>query len=183
MVASTAANQVVAVRMGNTSPSGLIINDSVFGGGTLLTMMMGFPVYNSGQRIFMGYQTLTSNISGTVDISTLVNMFGIGKDVADTNLQWMHNDGSSTATKIDTGVAVNTNNIYTIELFVPSNSTTMYGSLYEMTKTANTLISTCAVSTNIPAVGTRLYFQQFIGNAATGVAISLAVITTVEENY
>ena len=183
MAASVAANQTVIVRIGNAPATGLIMNDSVYGGGTLLTMTMGFPVYSSGQRIFMGYQTLTSAILGTVDISTLVNMFGIGKDAGDTNLFWMHNDGSGIATRVDTGIAVNTNNIYTIELFVPSNSTAMYGSLYEMTKTTNALISTITASTNIPPLGTRLYLQQFIGNAATGVAISLALISTVEENY
>lgn len=183
MAASTAANQVVTVRMGNTAPSGLIMNDSAYGGGTLLTMTLGFPVYSSGQRIFMGYQTLTSNISGTVDISTLVNMFGIGKDVADSTLQWMHNDSTGTATKSSTGVTVNTNNIYVIEIFVPSNSTAIYGVLYEMTNTACTVVSSYNTSSNIPTVGTRLYFQQFIGNAATGIATSLAVITTVEENY
>jgi len=184
LLASAAAiNSTALVRVGNTQASGLIMNDSAYGGGTLLTMVVGFPVYASTQRIFQGYQTFNAAIANNVDISTLVNMFGIGKDTGDINLQWMHNDGSGTATKIDTGIAVNTNNIYTIELFVPSNSTTMYGALYEMTKTANTLMSTCAVSSNIPAVGTRLLFQQFISTAAGTASISLAIITTVEENY
>jgi hypothetical protein len=184
LLASTAAiNSTALVRMGNTQASGLIMNDSAYGGGTLLTMVVGFPVYASTQRIFQGYQTSNAAIANNVDISTLVNMFGIGKDTGDTNLQWMHNDGSGTATKVDTGIAVNTNNIYTIELFVPSNSTTMYGALYEMTKTANILRSTCAVSSNIPAAGTRLLFQQFISTAAGTASISLAIITTVEENY
>lgn len=184
VIASAAAiNSTALVRMGNSQASGLIMNDSVYGGGTLLTMVVGFPVYASTQRVFQGYQTSNSAIGNAIDISTLTNMFGIGKDTADTNLQWMHNDGAGTATKINTGIAINTNNIYTIELFVPSNSTTMYGALYEMTKTANTLISTCAVSSNIPAVGTRLFFQQFISTAAGTASISLAIITTVEENY
>lgn len=183
MTTSTAANQTAIVRMGNTPPSGLIINDSAYGGGTLLTMTVGFPSYNAGQRVFMGYQTLTSNIAGNIDISTLVNMFGIGKDAADTTLQWMHNNGAGTATEVDTGVTVNTNNVYIIELFIPSNSTALYGTLYEMDKNTCVVVSTVTATTNIPAVGTRLFLQQLVGNAATGVAISMAIITTVEENY
>jgi hypothetical protein len=169
--------------MGNSQASGLIMNDSVYGGGTLLTMVVGFPAYASTERVFQGYQTSNSAIANNVDISTLTNMFGIGKDTGDTNLQWMHNDGSGTATKVDTGIAVNTNNVYTIELFVPSDSTAMYGALYEMTKTTNALISTITASTNIPALGTRLFFQQFISTAAGTASISLAIISTVEENY
>lgn len=180
---AAAINSSAYVRMGNSQTSGLIMNDSAYGGGTLLTMVVGFPAYASTQRLFQGYQTSNSQIANNVDITTLLNIFGIGKNTADTNLQWMHNDGASTATKIDTGVAVSTNNIYTIELFVPSNSSTMYGALYEMTKTANTLMSTCAVSSNIPAVGTPLFFQQFISTATGTASISLAIITTVEENY
>ena len=184
VIASAAAiNSTALVRMGNSQASGLIMNDSVYGGGTLLTMVVGFPVYASTQRVFQGYQTLNAAIANNVDISTLTNMFGIGKDTGDTNMFWMHNDGSGTATRVSTGIAINTNNIYTIELFVPSNSTAMYGALYEMTKTTNALISTITASTNIPAVGTRLFFQQFISTAAVAASISLAIISTVEENY
>lgn len=184
VIASVAAiNSTALVRMGNSQASGLIMNDSVYGGGTLLTMVVGFPVYASTQRVFQGYQTSNSPITNNIDISTLTNMFGIGKDTADTNLFWMHNDAAGTATRVDTTISINTNNVYTIELFVPSNSTAMYGALYEMTKTANTLVSTITASTNIPAVGTRLFFQQFISTAAGTASISLAIISTVEENY
>ena len=139
---TTSANQTASMRMANTQSSGLIVNDSAYGGGTLLTITIGFPSYSSGQRIFMGYQTSVNPIANNVDISTLTNIFGIGKDVADTTLQWMHNDGSGTATKTSTGITVSTDNVYIIELFVPSNSTAFYGVLYEMTKTACTVVST-----------------------------------------
>lgn len=53
-------------------------------------------------RHFVG---LSSSTSAPTDVqpSSLTNMFGVGWDAADTNMQWMNNDGSGTATKVDLG--------------------------------------------------------------------------------
>jgi hypothetical protein len=59
-------------------------------------------VIKSDYRFFAGV-LLETTIDNTVDPSTLVNCFGVGKDSADSNWQLMHNDGSGSCTKVDLG--------------------------------------------------------------------------------
>ncbi|MGX7895460.1 hypothetical protein [Tsuneonella sp. HG222] len=65
---------------------------------------------NAGFRYFAGLASTTS--PGNVNPSSLTNILGFGADAADTNWQFMHNDGSGTATKIDTGIAKNVAGIF-----------------------------------------------------------------------
>jgi hypothetical protein len=71
-------------------------------GGFFAMIRGGWPSVRSDQRLFMGMHT-TVNVSG--EPSALLDCIGVGADQGDTNLQWMHNNGSGTATKTDTGVA------------------------------------------------------------------------------
>jgi hypothetical protein len=83
----------------------------------------GFLIYdgatNSSHRSFSGVR---GDISAPTDVnpSTLVNILGFGYDAADTNVHFFHNDGSGTATKVNTGIAKPTANavqgfVYKIE--------------------------------------------------------------------
>jgi hypothetical protein len=53
--------------------------------------------------------------------SAFLNCLGIGADQSDTNLQWMHNDGSGTATKTSIGVSKTsiTGHLLELRIYVP----------------------------------------------------------------
>ena len=76
-------------------------------------------------RMFVGYQQSTSAPTD-VNPNTLTNMIGVGyAKGTDTNWQVMFNDGSGTATKVDTGIAVpsaDRTKLYELALFCPPNA-------------------------------------------------------------
>lgn len=72
-------------------------------GGFEVTIAFGLKAFNAAAqtRFFCGLIGETS--PDDLEPSALVNMVGIGCDLADNNLFLMHNDGAGAATKIDTG--------------------------------------------------------------------------------
>ena len=69
----------------------------------VIAACVGAPVT---PRVFMGLAPTSASIFGAsenTDPSAAVNIFGIGKDAADSNLQLMHNDNAGTATKVNLG--------------------------------------------------------------------------------
>lgn len=70
--------------------------------------------------VFMGLDTTTQQMPDT-DPSSSLNLIGVGKDAADTNLQVIHNDGTGVATKIDLGadfsMIANTYTTWRVELY------------------------------------------------------------------
>lgn len=59
-------------------------------------------VATATHRAFTGMRNTTATPTD-VNPSAQTNLFGMGYDSADTNIQFMHNDGTGTATKIDLG--------------------------------------------------------------------------------
>ena len=81
-------------------------------------------VTNASHRAFAGMRN-TIAAPTDVDPSTLTNICGMGYDAADTNIQFMHNDGAGRATKIDLGAAFPKPNadrtaVYEIAMFCPA---------------------------------------------------------------
>lgn len=166
----------------NVAGKGSVIGNAAYGGGSKYIATFGFGVYNSAQRFFCGYTSTALTITGGSDPSSLTNIFVLGKDVGDTTLQWMHNDGSGTATKVDTGITPSTNNVYRLTIFIPSNTNGIYMTLEEMTKTSITYYN-YTVTTDYPATGTLMYQRLWVSGAATGVAVSVSMIQIEEELY
>ena len=89
--------------------------------------------FGSGCRQFYGMagQTTDLTYSDSVLVSSLTNLFGIGSDALDTNLQVFYNDATGAATKIDLGINFPANRtagaalttVYSIELYNNSGST------------------------------------------------------------
>lgn len=176
-----AANNAGEYRASSTNPlRAPIVGASTYGHQAKICFMFGFSTYNSGQRFFCGYSSSTTALSGATNPSSFTNIFGIGKDVADSTLYVMHNDGSGTATKTNTGFTPNTNDVYRLTIFLPSNASSMYLSLENMTKSTITYFNHTA-SSDIPAAGTSLYARIWLSSAATGVAVSVAMIRIMEE--
>ena len=181
IVTATTASSYGEIRT-SISGKGSVMGNNTYGGGSKLIYTFGLGTYNSAQRLFFGYVGSALTWSGNTDPSAQINLFGLGKDVADTTFQWMENDGSGTATKTNTGITPNTNDVYRLTIFVPSNSTTIYMQLEVITKSSITLY-TRSTSSDIPATGTLIYQRMYLNNAATGVACSIMMIQIEEELY
>ena len=107
---------------------------------------------------------IPSAAPGDVEPSSLVRMVGMGWDAADTNIQFMHNDGSGTATKVDLGASfpvptVEFEEVYECQLFSPNNTTqsVSYRIIrYNTTDKTIAAVATGTVTTDLPAVTTLL---------------------------
>lgn len=177
---TTAANNVASWR------SGTATSDEVYaavGGGAsaraagfYMRMQFSVAVAVAGERFFAG-MALNAAEAGTVDPSALLNCLGVGKDGADTNWQFMHNDGAGAATKVDLGLAFNANNkSFVLELFVPSGGGSCF---YQLTDMDTGTIYSGTVSTNLPAADTALQWRLWssVGTTAgTAVATDLSSV-------
>lgn len=93
------------------------------------------------------------------------------QDGGDTNFQIMHNDGASTATKVDTGLAFAANKSFELELSVPSGGGTWNYSLVDLD---TGVAYTGSIAANIPANDTALFWRLWgsVGaSAGTAVAV------------
>jgi hypothetical protein len=182
---STAANQTVGIRNNSTlKPLGLICGNTKFsGGGGRGTFTASFPTYNVGQRIFIGYNTVVG--PPLTDPTTFLganNGLGVGKDAADTTLQFFNSNNINVPIKVNTGVTPNTEDVYRVTVYVAPNST-YYIQLEVISKSAPIRVITYNPTTFVPPVSAKIYPMQYINNAATGVAIQYGFIYATEEIY
>ena len=103
-------------------------------------------------RFFMGLRD--SAAPTDVNPSTFTSMVGIGYDSADTQVQFLHNDGSGVATKIPLGVnfpkpTVASTNAYRLRLYSPPGTTRSVS--YEVLNLANGAEATGTITTDLPA--------------------------------
>ena len=178
---AAATNSGVAIYFSLAS-RGAMCGNNTYGAGSKVIIIFGLPIYASTQRMFAGYAGSNNQLGTTVNTSTNLNIVGVGKDSGDTNLQIMFNGGSGTATKVDTGIAANANDVYRVTVFLPSNTTTTYVTLEKFTKSGVTTFSS-SNSAKAPVAGTMMYFN-LSSNTGTGAAsVALAAIQAVEEMY
>lgn len=137
--------------------------------GFALRTRFGLPSIVAGERLFVG--VASAGIAGSADPSSLTNIICVGKDGGDTNLHFMHNDGSGTATKVNLGVALTANTTYDLVLSIPRGG----GSCaYSLTDLDTGTIYSGSVSTDLPASNTGLiYILQGSVGASGGTAISV----------
>jgi hypothetical protein len=141
-------------------------------------------VATATHRAFCGMRNSTAAPTD-VNPSTLTNICGMGYDAADTNIQFMHNDGSGTATKIDLGAGFPKPNadrtaVYEIALFAPPGTTQALS--YEVTNLVSGAVATGTVTTDLPSTTTLLTFWSMISvggtSSVTGIAIMSLYIET-----
>ena len=131
---------------------------------------------NTNARYFSGFANSTSAPTD-VDPSTLTNVFGIGYDDTDANLQFMHNDGTSTCTKVDLGssFAVSTSdrtNFYRLIMYAEPNTSTVY---YKVIDMVDGDVATGSVSSNLPSNTTMFgpYGYTSVGGSSAVTGFSL----------
>lgn len=135
-------------------------------------------------RAFVGVSGSWSTAPTDVEPSTRVNIFGMGWDAADTNIQIMHNDASGTATKIDLGASfpVPTTDRpapYEIQLYSPNDLTqsVSYRVIrYNATDKTIAAEATGTITTNLPAVTTLLSTNGAMSVGGTSSIIGVALM-------
>lgn len=141
-------------------------------------------VTTATRRMFVG---MSNSVAAPTDVnpSTLLNMFGVGYDAADTNMQFMHNDGAGTATKIDLGASfprpsADRTKMYELALFsAPASGATLN---YTVTDLGTGAIASGTITTDLPGQNVLLAFRGYssVGgtSSVTGIALSSVYLET-----
>lgn len=168
-------NSTVGVRQDYT----YLFSGSAEGyGGVFFAARFGMSV-NKTSNVFVGLTASTVALSGTS--SALVNMIGMGYDLADASTgNWflMRNDGTGTATKVDLGATEASRAAdkgFELNIYNPPNSTTWYVYIVSI-NTGNVVLNT-SYNTDVPAVNTGLTWKLEARNDSTATALGI------EHNY
>ncbi|WP_128515164.1 hypothetical protein [Tabrizicola thermarum] len=137
-------------------------------------------------RAFVG---MRGSVAAPTDVnpSTLTNICGMGWDSGDANIQFIHNDGTGAATKIDLGASfprptVDLTSVYEVALFAPPGTTQSLS--YEVTDLASGAVATGTVTTDIPATTQLLAPYGYISVGGTSSVIGFAVMSLyIESDY
>jgi hypothetical protein len=142
-------------------------------------VMHGGPstgVANASHRFFMGLRD--NGAPSDTDPSTFLRCVGIGYANTDTNLQFLHNDGSGACTKIDLGASFpkpNADRAFTYRLRLYSPPGTPQSVSYEVTYLETGASATGTVTTNLPSTADFITprLQVSVGgvSAVTGCAV------------
>lgn len=179
---STAAINSGAEIYVNSTIRAMIMGNNTYGGGAKLVVTCTFPTYASGQRIFVGYDDNAGQIMQNVEPSNFTNTLGFGKDSGDSTLFVINNDNLGACTKTNTSITANTTDVFRFTIFVPTNSTTVYFTIEQITKSTITVYNT-SVNSNIPAAGTLLVPHMGCSTAASTTAVTIGLIQMYEEQY
>ena len=169
--------------------NGVLINNSNYIGGAKLIVTFGLSVYASTQRVLIGYNTNNNAApTSTVDPSAFLNIIALGKDVSDTTFQFLTNNGSGTANKINTTITPNANNIYRLTINIPpaAQAATPLGVSMELetiTKTGITLNTSGAITTKVPVAGTLLQPIIWANSGSGSASIAINLSQMVQERY
>jgi hypothetical protein len=169
IASSAAAGNVASIRGSST----LVWRGNAANlGGFHFMCHWGLSTNFSGQRCFVGLMGQTTAPGAAADVSALTNLIGFGRDTADTNLQFMYNDNSGSASKIDLGAsfARSTTDLLEVFMFCAPNGSTIY--YVAENKTAGVSTSG-SVNTDLPSSTTFLDFHLWTENNATSSAAQL----------
>jgi hypothetical protein len=183
------AGSITGLRTTLGAPVGIICPTSKHGrGGGRGTFMFSLPAYAATQFFYYGYHDNAS--ASYVTPSTFFNIsnsVGIGKDVTDTELQFMWSSSFPTGVqKVSTGITPNSEDVYRITVYI-SPVSDFYIQLEVINNNAPTIVRIYKVPSTDPnkpiPPGRKLMFAYFIGNGVTAGAVSYGLIKLTEEIY
>lgn len=151
-------------------------------GGFIMICRFAFASIPATRRWFVGLSPTLTN----TEPSSWLTMMGVGQDLADTSPQFMHNDGSGTATKTSSGLAdVAVNLIYEVRLLSAPNLTTVQMSVERFAAGASAEYAEydSGVSTDLPAQITVTQWAFWANNGSTAAVIDPVLIDLYFETY
>lgn len=137
------------------------------------------PATGAATTTSRGFVGLANSTSAPTDVepSSQLNIIGMGYDAADTNLQIMSNDGTSTATKVNLGASfpvptTDRSKVYELALFAAPNDSTVQ---YEVTDLGTGAKATGTISTDLPSSTTFLAPRGYcsVGGTSSVIGITL----------
>jgi hypothetical protein len=143
-------------------------------------------VATSTGRAFVGFNTVTGAATD-VEPSSRTSQIGMGWDAADANIQFMHNDGSGTCTKIDLGASfpvpvTDRDAVYEIAMFSPPGTTQSLS--YEVTNLVTGAVANGTVTTDLPAATTALNPFGYMSVGGTSSVIGICLFSLyIETDY
>lgn len=157
------------------SSAGLITNAAVTAfrgtvagtGGFDFRIRFGIDTAVAGMRIFAGLVGQNPDM-GNVDPSSMANIVGFAGDTGDTNMHFIYNDASGTASKIDLGVnfpSATSGVYYEGRLYCAPCGAEIF---YSLERLDTPYCAEGSATTDIPGATTLLYPQFHVNNAATG---------------
>jgi hypothetical protein len=127
-----------------------------------------------------GFCGMVASVAAANDAepSARVNQVGMGWDAADTNIQFMHGDGTGACTKIDLGASfpvptVDRQEVYEIAMFSPPGTTQSV--TYRIRNLRTGAEATGTVTTDLPTTGTGLnpYGHLSVGGTSSVIGFCL----------
>lgn len=143
-------------------------------------------VSNAAHRAFVGMRN-TAAAPTDVNPSTLTNICGMGYDSADANIQFMYNDGTGTATKIDLGAGfakpnADLTSVYEIAMFARPGTTQSL--TYEVTNLVSGAVATGTVTTDLPSTTTLVNPFSYMSVGGVSAVIGFATMSLyIETDY
>lgn len=134
-------------------------------------------------QFFNGLSSTTSAL--TAEPSSMSNLLGVGKDIADTNWQFMRKEGGGAVVKTDLGVAYGNNQTFDLIMFCAPNGSQVYVTVrqHNFDGTSTTLLDT-SYSTSIPLNTTFLARRHDIRNGASAAVMNFDMVRSyVESDY
>lgn len=154
-------------------------------GGFFFRAMYGQSINLNGGQAFIGLCNSSAALAG--DPSALLNMCGVGYDAGDAstgNWQFMRNDGSGTATKVDLGAncARGTTQGWELAMFIAPGGTELFVQVTNL-NTGVVAVNT-SYTTDLPAVNTGMCFKGECRNGAVAAATNLDFASVyIEKDY
>lgn len=126
----------------------------------------------AGAQQLIGLQGSNSALAG--EPSALTNLLAVGKDIADTQWQFMRNDGTGTATRVSLGVTIANNQTFDMRIFCAPSGSDVYVLVEQIADdgTATTLLNT-SYNTDIPTTTALLAMHCQSRNGATAAAANI----------
>ena len=177
LVTTASATAVAGLR--NNALQWTLGAPSAGNGGFHMIMRWG-PATGVATATHRAFAGMRGSVAAPTDVnpSTLTNLCGMGYDAADTNIQFMYNDGSGTATKVDLGASfpkptADRTTVYEVALFAPPGTTQSLS--YEVRNLGTGALATGTVTTDLPATTQLLapYAYMSVGGTSSVIGLSL----------
>lgn len=135
----------------------------------------------AGGQKFIGLSSSTAALGG--EPSALADVLGVGKDIADTQWQFMRRAGTGTVQKVSLGVNVANNQAFDLFLYSPPNGSAIFARVTQLNfdGTSTVLLDT-SYTTDIPANTTLLGRQCQVRNGATAAADNFDLVRSYLES-
>ncbi len=171
----TSAATANSASEGRTAAALVWRGDAAGLGGWFYSCRWAVSTTVTNQQVAIGLWSATGATSTSQVPSALTNCIFVGWDSADTQLQIMHNDASSTCTKIPLGSDFPSNSttaVYEFMMFAPPNGSSVF---YRVVRLDTGDVAEGEITTDLPASTTFLTRHEYMNNGGTAAAVVLEV--------